>query len=249
MKRRNASRLPGRERPHPVRSHGDRAPGSGSRRGGALTTRFEQRLERASVTVVGAGRAGSYACLALAMAGIRRLRVYDDDRLDPARNLGAQLYCAADVHRRRPKVEALAHLLRELCPWTEVEGTPARFPEGAAGPSGPIVVLGVDTMGARRHAADALKHDASLLWLVDIRLGGTVLRCHSVAGRRRLAEYRAALYGDADTWSAPCADSPDPHVALAAAAVATASVMAFLRGKGRPGEVVMEVGSEISAIR
>jgi molybdopterin/thiamine biosynthesis adenylyltransferase len=205
-------------------------------------TRFERRLEQLRVTVIGAGRAGSFACLALGMAGVKWIRVYDHDRLDPARNLRVQFYRAADVRRRRPKVEALQRILREVCPGTVIEGIAEQFPDGVVGPCGPVVLFGMDTMEARRRAAEALARDRSLGCLVDIRLGGSVLHCHTVRGRAGLTAYRSALYDDDDAWGAACADSPDPHVALASAAVAVSSVMAYLRGVAYPELVMMDVG-------
>jgi len=203
----------------------------------------DARLAASRVTVVGAGRAGSFACLALAMAGIPRLRVYDPDTLDPARNLGVQLYRAADVFRRRPKVEALVGVLGELCPRVSVEPVAAPFPDGAIGPSGPIVLLAPDSMEARHRVAETLARDRSVVGLVDLRLGGSVVRCHSARGRAGLRAFREVLYGDDEVWGGPCADSPEPHAALAAAALAAAAVMACVRGRPFPGQLVMDVGA------
>lgn len=206
-------------------------------------TRVEARIALTPVTMIGAGRAGSFACLALGMAGIRRMRVYDHDRLDPERNLGVQFYRAADVRRRRRKVAALARTLRDHCPDATVEGLPAAFPDGASTPTGPIVVLAPDTMAARRDAAEALMRDRSVLLLIDVRLGGSVVRCHTARGPRELRAYRDALYGDDETWGDPCADTPDPHSALAAASLVAAAALAFLRGSEFPPLVTMDVGS------
>jgi hypothetical protein len=196
----------------------------------------------ARVTVIGAGRTGSFACLALAMAGIRSIRVYDDDRLDPARNLGVQFYRAADVRRRRLKVEALPRLIHEVCPDVAVEGIPERFPDGAVGPSGPIVLFGMDTMESRRRAAEALLQDRSLGLLVDVRIGGTVVRCHTVRGREGLKEYLSPLYGDDESWGGTCADSPDPHVAMAGVSMGVAAIMGYLRGTGFPETAIVDMG-------
>jgi hypothetical protein len=217
--------------------------------------RFEMLLDQLRVTVIGAGRAGSFACLALGMAGVRRLRVYDHDRLDPERNLAVQLYRASDVRRRRPKVEALQRVLRDLCPGTAVEGVADRFPDGATGPAGPVVVFGMDTMDARRRAAEALCRDESVGWLIDVRLGGSVAQVHSVRGASGLAAYRAGLYSDEDSWAGKpgvsgqlpgdaCADSPDPHVALASASIVAASVLSYVRGEEFAECVIVDVGGK-----
>ena len=207
------------------------------------STRFARRLSHLSVTVIGAGRAGSFACLALGMAGIPRVRVFDHDHLDPDRNLGVQLYRATDVHRRRPKVEALRHLLGELCPGLVVEGEMAAFPPSSPIVAGPVVLMAMDTMEARRRSAAALESDRAVAYLVDLRLGGSVVRCHSYRGREGIRACRERLYTDDEAWGAACADSPDPHAALAAASVATASILAFVRGAEFPTDVILDVGA------
>ena len=207
-------------------------------------TRSARRLARLRVTVVGAGRAGSFACLALGMAGIRRVRVFDHDHLDPDRNLGVQLYRATDVHRRRPKVEALRDLLGDLCPGLAVEGVMSAFPPAPPIAAGPVVLLAVDTMESRRRSMVALGSDRTVACLVDLRLGGSVVRCHSYRSREGIRAAREQLYTDEGSWGAACADSPDPHAALAAASIATAAVLAFVRGEAYPTDVVMDLGAE-----
>lgn len=206
-------------------------------------TRGEVALARVPVTILGAGRTGSCSALALGMAGVRHFRIYDDDRLDPERNLRVQLYRASDVRRRRPKVTALPRLLREVCPDLEVQAVAGRYPEAAHGPVGPIVVFGMDTMAARRRAAAALSRDASVGWLIDVRLGGSVAQVHSVRARDELERYAAGLYDDGRTWGETCADSPETHVALAAASLVVASVHAYVNGDDFPGCVVVDVGA------
>jgi hypothetical protein len=212
-------------------------------RGEAPPTRGERLLAHLPVTIIGAGRVGSFTALALGMDGIRHLRIYDDDRLDPERNLAVQLYRASDIRRKRRKVDALPRILNEVCPELRIRAVPERFPEGAHGPSGPVVVLGVDTMAARRRAAEALARDASVGWLIDVRLGGSVAQVHSVRASDGLDRYAAGLYDDGQTWGATCADSPEAHVALAAASIVVASVRAFVHGDDFPGCVVVDVGA------
>jgi hypothetical protein len=209
----------------------------------AATTRFARRFARMRVTVIGVGRAGSFASLALGMVGVRRVRVFDHDLLDPERNLGVQLYRAADVIRRRPKVEALRELLGELCPDMALEGIAEAFPTAEQLAAGPVVLLAVDTMEARRRAAARLAADRTVDCLVDLRLGGPVARCHSHHGPGAVRDFEATLHSDDDSWGDPCANSPDPHVALAAAALAAASIVAYARGDVFPVEIIVDVGA------
>ncbi len=75
-------------------------------------------LRRARVGVAGAGGLGSNAALMLARCGVGHLLLVDDDVVD-ASNLNRQQYWPR--HVGRPKVDALAELLRELNPEIDVE--------------------------------------------------------------------------------------------------------------------------------
>ena len=85
----------------------------------------QERLKAATVTVVGAGGLGSPLLLYLAGAGVGRLRVVDDDRVDLG-NLHRQvLFTTADLGRA--KVEVAASRLAALNPAITIEPVPVRL--------------------------------------------------------------------------------------------------------------------------
>ncbi|HLA62787.1 MAG TPA: molybdopterin-synthase adenylyltransferase MoeB [Rhodothermales bacterium] len=90
----------------------------------------QQKLAEASVLIVGAGGLGSPVALYLAAAGVGRIGLIDDDRVDVS-NLHRQvLYGTASAGR--PKVEAAAERLRALNPLCTVEPIQERLtPENA----------------------------------------------------------------------------------------------------------------------
>src|SRR3989339_1838239 len=79
----------------------------------------QERLFASSVLVVGAGGLGSPALLYLAAAGIGRIGVIDDDRVDIT-NLNRQVIHRADAVGRW-KAESAAEGLRALRPDLEVD--------------------------------------------------------------------------------------------------------------------------------
>jgi len=79
----------------------------------------QERLRSARVVVAGVGGLGSAALSYLVMAGVGRIRVIDDDKVDLS-NLNRQvLHGQADIGR--PKVESAADRLRELNPDVSLE--------------------------------------------------------------------------------------------------------------------------------
>ena len=120
--------------------------------GGAGQARFKV----ATVAIVGAGGIGSPAIQYLAAAGIGRLILIDDDRVEPSNLQRQTIFGDADVGRS--KVSAAANAARRLNPAMVVEERPLRIDAGNAGPTvaGADVVLdGCDNFATRFVVADA----------------------------------------------------------------------------------------------
>ena len=79
---------------------------------------LHQRFSSATVAICGLGGLGSNIAIALARAGVGKLRLIDFDRVDIT-NLHRQQYKTAQIGDC--KAEALASNLREISPYTEVE--------------------------------------------------------------------------------------------------------------------------------
>lgn len=90
----------------------------------------QQRLKAATVTVIGAGGLGAPLLLYLAGAGVGRLRVVDDDRVDLG-NLHRQILFTSD-DLGRSKAEAAASRLAALNPSITIEPVAARLDEANA---------------------------------------------------------------------------------------------------------------------
>jgi adenylyltransferase/sulfurtransferase len=117
------------------------------------------RTSPGSVLIIGAGGLGCPAALALAAAGITRLGVVDDDRVD-ASNLHRQvLFTDADVGQ--PKAGAFARALAGRFPGVTVTPHPVRFDVGNA----LALAAGYDVLvdGTDNFAAKFLANDAAVL--------------------------------------------------------------------------------------
>jgi adenylyltransferase/sulfurtransferase len=85
----------------------------------------QERLREARVLVVGAGGLGSPVLAYLAAAGIGRLGVCDDDRVDETNLQRQVIFSMGDLGR--PKVEAAAERIVALNPDVRVDRIPLRF--------------------------------------------------------------------------------------------------------------------------
>ena len=79
---------------------------------------LQERFSAAAVAVCGLGGLGSNIAIALARAGVGRLLLIDFDRVDIT-NLHRQQYKAAQIGLY--KTDALAELLSEIAPYTEIK--------------------------------------------------------------------------------------------------------------------------------
>lgn len=82
----------------------------------------QRRLLAARVAVIGAGGLGSPSLLYLAGAGVGRLTVVDDDRVDETNLQRQVIHATPDVGR--PKVDSALERVRALNPDVEVVGVP-----------------------------------------------------------------------------------------------------------------------------
>lgn len=119
----------------------------------------QMRLKGARVAVVGAGGIGSPALQYLAAAGVGRLTVIDDDRVDLSNLQRQTLFGTGDAGAR--KGDAAATALRRLNPNVEVTPHPVRI--DAANAAGLLaghdaVLDGTDNFATRLAVADAALH-------------------------------------------------------------------------------------------
>ena len=116
----------------------------------------QERLRRATVAVIGAGGIGSPAIQYLAAAGMGRLIVIDDDRVELSNLQRQTLFGGDDIGAA--KVDAAVRAVARLNPGVTIEARPERIDGGNARAliAGADVVLdGTDNFATRLAVADA----------------------------------------------------------------------------------------------
>ena len=113
-----------------------------------------QKLRAAHVSIIGAGALGGPCALYLAAAGVGRIELWDNDRVERS-NLQRQVqFTDEDVGQL--KAEILAARLRAMDPSIKVDVKAERFGEGAA-PAGDILIDASDNFPTR-YALNRLAH-------------------------------------------------------------------------------------------
>ncbi|KQN19503.1 molybdopterin biosynthesis protein MoeB [Sphingomonas sp. Leaf33] len=116
------------------------------------------RLGAAHVVVIGAGGIGSPAIQYLAAAGVGRLTLVDDDRVDLSNLQRQTIFSTDDIDRA--KVAAAADAARRINPHVQVEGVATRI--DAANAAGLIADAGVVLDGCDNFATRLAVADAAL---------------------------------------------------------------------------------------
>ena len=116
----------------------------------------QMRLKGGSVLVIGAGGLGCPALLYLAAAGVGRITIVDDDRVDLSNLQRQVLYAESDAGQ--PKAAAAARRLRALNPLVSILPVEERFSRANAIPlvsACDVVVDGSDNFATRYLVNDA----------------------------------------------------------------------------------------------
>ena len=114
------------------------------------TSRFSsaiwyENIQKKTVILAGVGGIGSYVGFLLARMKPASMFIYDDDIVE-AVNMSGQLYGQSDLGR--PKVSALAEMIRNYAEYSSVFAISERFTDESE--AGDIMICGFDNMAARK---------------------------------------------------------------------------------------------------
>ena len=114
------------------------------------TSRFSsaiwyEKIQEKTVIVAGCGGIGSWTTLLLARMKPASMFIYDNDIIE-AVNMSGQLYSQSDLGR--PKVSALAEMIRNYADYGSVFAISERFTEESE--ASDIMICGFDNMAARK---------------------------------------------------------------------------------------------------
>jgi molybdopterin/thiamine biosynthesis adenylyltransferase len=193
----------------------------------------QQRLADAHVVVLGAGGLGSAVVPPLAAAGIGRLTIVDDDRVEVTNLHRQTLHVDADLGRF--KVDSATDAAAALAPGAVLRGVAVRFDEGDADEllaDADLVVDGTDDI-LTRYVADAAAARAGipLVWGSAARFSGQV----GVSWEARGVSYRD-LFPEppADAGLSCEIDGILPSVCTVTGGLMASEVLKLLTGIGEP---------------
>lgn len=205
---------------------------------------FDPTKTEVEATIIGCGGIGSFAAVALAKLGVKRIRLVDDDVVS-LHNLPNQFFRAGDVGKL--KVEALAGLLAAVCGDVEVEPQNRRFARGDSISGRGVVVSAVDSMEARKMIWASCKLNPRVTLFLDGRIGGELAYLYVVnpVDLGDVRRYEATLFDDKDAEEVPCTRRAVIYVGFAMGALMAIAV-AKKHAKGNrelPFQTVLDLGT------
>ena len=192
-----------------------------------------------SVTVIGAGSVGSFVTLTLAKMGMRKITVYDDDKIEE-HNMPNQFYPIA--HLGENKVSVLYLMVLQL---TGVKIRNYNKLYAKYSPSH-IIVSSVDSIEARRAIWKLIKphmfKKGGTALYIDTRMGGEYMRVFTVSKKADIPAYEKTLIREGE--HLPCTARTIVYNVVTVAGLVGYIVKAFLNKRGRfPTQVVFDMSS------
>ncbi len=191
------------------------------------------------VILVGVGGIGSAIALALAKMGCRELTLYDPDLIE-SHNLPNQLYRLRDIGR--PKVEALAELLRE---YADLEVRPVQEAVNGQRLQG-VVISAVDSMLAREQIwRGSVRFRGSVPLYLEARMGAEVGRVLVVqpADPDDVRAYESTLYSDEAATEDPCTAQAIIYTTLGIAAIVANQIKRFALGEPPERDTILDLAT------
>ena len=190
------------------------------------------------VTLIGCGGIGSFAAVALAKLGIKKMTLYDDDKIE-FHNLPNQMFKVNGSNGKR-KVYEVADLCTDFSDDVTVEPHADKFKDQQV--SG-IVISGVDSMESRKVIWEKIKFNPAVGLYIDARIGGQGIRVLTVnpLNKKAVKDYEKSLHTDDEAEDLACTDRNIIDVGFAVASIIVRLVRGFLTKEKIPSVVLLSM--------
>jgi sulfur carrier protein ThiS adenylyltransferase len=183
----------------------------------------QHRLESVTTTVIGVGAIGRQVALQLASIGVRRLQLFDFDRVEPS-NVTTQGYLAADIGQF--KVAAACQAVQAIDPTIIVDVAAERFRSKQS--AGEAVFCCVDSIAARSSIWRSVRYRCAF-W-ADGRMLGEVIRVLAAAENCDREHYGSTLFPEQEAQVGRCTSHSTIYAASVAAGLLVHQFTRWLRG-------------------
>jgi hypothetical protein len=191
------------------------------------------KLEKASVSLIGAGAIGSFTALSLTKMGLQKLDVWDEDGVTD-HNLPNQFFRITDI--RQFKVFALQNTIREFNGVTISPRVSFYKSERLQ----PIVIVATDSMSSRRLVWNQFKKQKQCKWFIDARMGAELCKVYLIT-KKDTKFYEETLHSDEKAVQLKCTAKAIIYNVLMASCLVCRAVKAVINGEIIPKEQIFNM--------
>lgn len=193
------------------------------------------QLQKAKITVIGAGAVGSFTAFTLAKMGIGSLTVYDDDVVTE-HNLPNQLFRVSDIGKK--KVVALAEIIEDFH-GVRIEAIPLKYINQKLSD---IVIVTVDSMDTRIAIWEHICYDPSIKLFIDSRMGAEVSRVISInpIDPTEISFYESTLHTSQEALPVRCTEKTVIYTVLGIASFISGKVKKYLTSQAFNRSITMD---------
>lgn len=153
------------------------------------------------ISIIGCGSVGSFTALALAKMGMKKLALWDFDKVR-RHNLPNQFYM--EKHLNKDKIESLIDLVHNFTSEVKLKNKGKLTNKSVI--LSDIVILTTDTMKSRKLAYE--KSKLLTRYLIDARMGGQVMVIYTVdlKNPEQVKNYEKTLHSDEEAEDIKCTE-------------------------------------------
>ena len=205
---------------------------------------FPKEFRDILFTCIGAGSSGSWTIMNLAKLGVKKIIVWDPDKINP-HNLPNSIYYSSQVGQY--KVDALKKILKKCEPNVEIITHKELFDFS---PVSGIFITTIDNMAGRREIWEkTLKDNYNIQFYVDTRIGaeGGHVRIFKPYLESEYENYENTLYSDEDAFINVCNQQYCAPTAMGIASIATWAIINRLTEKRQQPETLISFTPRLTA--
>jgi len=190
--------------------------------------------ERIRIDVIGAGSMGSFASLAIAKMGLKKITVYDFDKVEQV-NIPNQFYRLSDVGAA--KVDALKDIISQYT-GTNIVAECGKFQERYKPKATDITIVTVDSLDQRKEIWGLIKHHTR--WVIDARAAGEFIVIYALQPELDSFRYESTLRPSSEAYRAPCGAQSIIYTVIGTASVIALYTKRILFGLHVPFETMLD---------
>jgi len=192
------------------------------------------------INIIGAGATGSFLALGLAKMGLKKIKIFDDDKVED-HNFPNQLFPLSSLGKN--KAEETKRIVREYT-GTNITAVPRKYKNQKI--KG-IVVSALDIMSGREMILKNCEGNKDISLLIDPRTGAEVILIYTLNPniKEMVSWYRSTLFPDSEADNVPCTARTIIYTVLYVAGALSNTIKKYLSKQPIEAETIIDIKNNV----